>query len=308
MNAPATHPAASTSQSLGNAALVKSAVRVLELFEFARRVQRPFKAVELRNALDWPAASAHMILETLVESGYLVFNNETKQYFPSPRVTTIGHWISDAGSALAGASQVMEEIAAETGQMVALSIENNYSAQCVRVVPGRTPIPIEILEGFRAPLTTSAAGFAILMAKTDGQAITTVQKSRELVPAGTDTYSKVIGKVSQFRREGRALVYGRLWPESCWVSVPTPRPYNCVSATISAGGSIATMRRREDAVTSIMIAAINRWKSRSGSGALQRGADATERDEPFDCDEPLCSLQAGRNSGRRRGESPRGRC
>jgi len=244
-----------------NAALVKSAVRVLELFEFAHQVQRPFKAVDLRNALDWPASSTQMILETLVESGYLVFNNSTKQYLPSPRVATIGCWLSDSDSGLEGAFEVMEEIAAETGQMVALSIENSYSAQCVKVVPGRETIPVDIREGFRAPLTSSAAGFGILMGKSDGQAITTVQKSRELAPVGTDAYSQLMKRVGQFRREGRALVYGRLWPESCWVSIPTPKPYNSVSATISAGGSIATMKRREDAVTSVMLAAMERWKS-----------------------------------------------
>jgi hypothetical protein len=75
-------------------------------------------------------------------------------------------------------------------------------------------------------------------------------------------------KVGQFRREGRALVYGRLWSESCWISVPTPKPYNKVSATISAGGSLDTMKRREDAVTSVMLSAMSRWALKAGRSSV----------------------------------------
>jgi DNA-binding IclR family transcriptional regulator len=244
----------------GSAALVKSASRVLELLEFAQQLRRPFKAVDLRNALNWPASSTQMILETVVESGYLIFNNETKQYFPSPRIFTIGAWLGSSTCDLSGAFDVLNEIASETGETVYLSIENNYSAQCVKAVPGRTRIPFEFPVGYRAPLASSAAGLAILMAKSDGQAMTAVQKSRELASSGRESYSQMMKTVHQFRREGRAIVYGRLWAESCWISVPTPKPYNMVPATISAGGSIATMKRREDAVTLTMFSAISRWR------------------------------------------------
>jgi DNA-binding IclR family transcriptional regulator len=236
-------------------------VRVLELFEFAQQVQRPFKAVDLRNALDWPASSTQMILETLVESGHLVFNNTTKHYLPSPRVASLGSWLGDADDSLSGAFEVMHEIASETGLMVALSIENGYSAQCVKIIPGRTPIPIQIREGLRAPLTSSACGYAILMGKTDAEAITSIEKSRELAKVGTEAYLQVMRRIRQFRREGRALVHGRLWPDSCWIAVPTPRTYNSVSAAISAGGSITSLGVREETVTSVVHAAMARWKS-----------------------------------------------
>jgi DNA-binding IclR family transcriptional regulator len=233
----------------------------LDLFEFAQHVQRPFKAVDLRNALDWPASSTQMILETLVESGHLVFNNTTKHYLPSPRVASLGSWLGDADDSLSGAFEVMHQIASETGLMVALSIENGYSAQCVKIIPGRTPVPIHIREGIRAPLTSSACGFAILMGKSDAQAITSIQKSRELAISAPNAYLQVMQQIRQFRRERRALVRGRLWPESCWISVPTPRTYNSVSAAISAGGPIASMDRREETIASVMHAAMARWKS-----------------------------------------------
>jgi hypothetical protein len=177
------------------------------------------------------------------------------------RQSAVPEWLSSSDCGLAGAFEVLDEIASETGETVALSIENNYSAQCVKVVPGRRPTPVEIPVGLRAPLTRSAAGLAVLMAKTDGQAMTSVQKSRELASSGTESYSQTMKTVHQFRREGRALVYGRLWPDDCWISVPTTKTYNMVPVTISAGGSLATMKRREDAVTLAMLSAISRWRS-----------------------------------------------
>lgn len=250
-----------TAKPSGGAASVKSAARVLELLEYAQHVKKPFKAIDLRTALAWPASSTQMLLETLVESGYLIFNHETKHYFPSPRVFSIGAWLASAHSELPVAFEVLDEIAAETGETVTLSIENGYSAQCVKVVPGHAPIPFDIPIGFRAPLASSAAGLAILMAKSDGQAMSAVQKSRELAASGRESYAQMMKRVHAFRNEGRALIYGRIWPDSCWVSVPTPLPYNQMPATISAGGSITTMKRREDAVAQAMLSAIARWRA-----------------------------------------------
>ncbi|HSV81633.1 MAG TPA: IclR family transcriptional regulator C-terminal domain-containing protein [Ramlibacter sp.] len=253
--------AGNPAKTSSSAAAVKSASRVLELLEFAQQVRRPFKAVELREALDWPASSTQMLLQTVVESGYLIFNNQTKHYFPSPRVFALGSWPGDAHWDLEGIFDVLQEIAAETGETAVLSIENVYGAQCVKLVPGRTPMPVKIASGFRAPLTSSAAGLAILTAKSDGQVMTAVQKSRELAARGIESYAQMMKTVHQFRREGRALVYGRLWADSCWISVPTPKPYNMVPATISVGGSLATMKRREDAVTLATFSAISRWRA-----------------------------------------------
>ncbi|MES2977095.1 MAG: helix-turn-helix domain-containing protein [Pseudomonadota bacterium] len=259
MNPDRALPAQAHLGKAGQSASVKSASRVLEILEFAQHIQRPFRAVDLRDQLEWPASSTQMLLETMVESGYLIFNHETKHYYPSPRVFSMGSWLNSDHSDLAGAYKVLEEIAEETGETVAFSIENNFSAQCVKVVPGYKPIPVEIPVGLRAPLTRSAAGLAILMAKSDGQAISSVQKSRELAATDRNSYSQTIKKVHEFRREGRALVYGRLWPESCWISVPTTRTYNKVPITISAGGSMVTMKRHEDSVTTAMLSAISRW-------------------------------------------------
>jgi DNA-binding IclR family transcriptional regulator len=233
--------------------------------EFAQQVKRPFKAVELRRMLDWPASSTQLVLQTLVDSGYLIFNNDKKQYFPSPRVMMVGAWLRDTNHELSGVFEVLDEIAAETGETVALSIENNFSAQCVAVLQGRTPIPVVIPVGMRAPLTRSAAGLATLMAKSDGQALTAVQKSRELALTDLESYSQTIQTVHRCRREGRAVVYGRLWPDSCFISVPAPKTFNRAAVTISAGGSMATMKRREDAVTEVMLAAIDRWRGHSPS-------------------------------------------
>src|SRR4051794_25350837 len=69
---------------------VKSASRVLDVLEYAQRCRKPFKAVCLRSEFDWPASSTQELLQTLVKSGYLVFNSKTKLYFPSPRVLTLG--------------------------------------------------------------------------------------------------------------------------------------------------------------------------------------------------------------------------
>lgn len=240
-------------------AQVKSASRVMELLEFARQIKTPFRALDLRTALNWPASSTQMILQTVVDSGYLIFNHETKQYFPSPRLFTIGNWLGKSEWNLPGALNVLSEIAYETGETVALSIENDYWAQCVKVVPGKKPIPFEIPGGYKAPLTSSAAGLAILMDKSDDKALKTMQRSHDLSSPEEESCFHAMKALHKFRREGRSVVYGRIWAESCWIAIPTPEPYHMVSATISVGGSASRMKRREDAIAEAMLAAVSRW-------------------------------------------------
>jgi len=74
--------------------LVKSAVRIMQIFEYFQDVGRPARAIEIGEALELPKSSAIGLLKTLVETGYLAFNTNTKTYFPSFRIVCSGSRLS----------------------------------------------------------------------------------------------------------------------------------------------------------------------------------------------------------------------
>src|SRR5579864_4576353 len=71
---------------------VKSAVRVLSLFELFEYEKRPLRISEIVDKLDVPQSSISMLMRTLRERGYVDFNAVSRDYIPSPRLSFLGDW------------------------------------------------------------------------------------------------------------------------------------------------------------------------------------------------------------------------
>ncbi len=66
--------------------VVKSAHRVLLVFEFFAERQLPASAMEIAINLNLPQSSTSMLLRSLVSVGYLGYDSETRLYAPTLRL------------------------------------------------------------------------------------------------------------------------------------------------------------------------------------------------------------------------------
>jgi DNA-binding IclR family transcriptional regulator len=78
-------PAAST--------LVKSAGRVLQIFEFFDEIQREARVAEIAERLHFPQSSTSVLLKCLTQLGYLDFDADSRTFLPSARVALLGAWL-----------------------------------------------------------------------------------------------------------------------------------------------------------------------------------------------------------------------
>jgi len=142
--------------------VVKSAARTLEIFEYFDEARRPAHIQDVAVALGYPHSSTAALLRSLAELGYLEYSADDKTFFPSIRVSLLGHWVGDEILPLRRVQQQMRDIAEQTRMTVVLGAAGGGYCQYVRVIEGTTPIRYHVKAGTRRCLARSTLGRVLL--------------------------------------------------------------------------------------------------------------------------------------------------
>jgi DNA-binding IclR family transcriptional regulator len=151
------------------ASVVKSAGRALQILEYFDSVQREACVSEISRALHCPQSSTSVLLRSLVHLGYLQNDRHRRTYYPTRRVPLLGNWVDPTivrqGELLLHA----DELAARTGQTVAIATINGTRAQYIYVNrPKNEPAGFDISHaGMHCPLARTALGKALLAGHSD---------------------------------------------------------------------------------------------------------------------------------------------
>jgi len=117
---------------------VKSAIRVLEVFEYFDRVQREASVTEIARELGYPQSSTSVLLRNLADLGYLRHGADQRSYFPTPRVAMLGSWVEPMVAPGGSLRQLMGELGELTGETIILATPLRDQVQYVHVVPATT--------------------------------------------------------------------------------------------------------------------------------------------------------------------------
>jgi DNA-binding IclR family transcriptional regulator len=97
--------------------VVKSAGRVLEIFEFFAHRYGPATVSEVAAALGFPLSSTSVLLKSLLALGYLEYEPRAREYQPTIRFAVLGTWIFERLFAdEEEIPRLMDELQAETGE------------------------------------------------------------------------------------------------------------------------------------------------------------------------------------------------
>lgn len=148
---------------------VKSAVRVLSLFELFECEKRPLRISEIVDKLDAPQSSISMLMRTLRERGYVDFNAKSRDYVPSPRLSFLGDWAA-GGAANRGAIQTeMRRLADQIGETVLLGRQSGLLLQYLAIIQGQHPVRLVISTGSLRPMHRTALGIVLLSRMSDDE-------------------------------------------------------------------------------------------------------------------------------------------
>jgi DNA-binding IclR family transcriptional regulator len=239
---------------MGEPATVKSAERVLKLFELFSGERTPMSGADVSRRLGWPKSSANILLRSLVGLGYLTLDQNTMEYFPSPSVTRLGDWIPHSLAAGDDVLRRLEELHDRTGETVTLSMQNGFEMTFVSVLPGTFPISLTMSDGFTTPIFTTAVGIAFLATESDDAIRRLAQRAnRRRAPLGRRIdVNRVLDEVHAARERGVAVGYERVFPDTGAIAMPLPAAAGGRRLVVGAGGLAARIRRSESQIIDAM--------------------------------------------------------
>ena len=158
-------------------AVVKSAVRAIEVLGFFATVRRPTSLKDICRNFGYPQSSMTVLLKTLTSMGYLNYDRANRVYLPTIKVTTLGEWIPQYLFRSGIALDMLRDLNYATGETVNLSIRNDIYVNYVAVIQSTHALRFHLKEGRGAPVHRTSAGWALLAAMEDAEAKALIERS-----------------------------------------------------------------------------------------------------------------------------------
>ena len=138
---------------------VQATRRSLDIVEVLRDLERA-RLTRIAEEVDLPNSTVHSHLTTLMERGYVVKNGDTYQV--GLRFLELGEFTRSLRKVHRVAAPELAELAAETGEVTSLMVEEAGMGIVLDVSRGEDAVPTDIDAGTRVHLHATALGKAIL--------------------------------------------------------------------------------------------------------------------------------------------------
>lgn len=155
------HPHAEVAQD-ALAGSVKSATRVLDLFEFLARWDSEKTHAEIAEELGIPKSSLTKLLQTLLQRGYLAYVPASKGYALGPAIGRLSKRASEGGDLIAAAAPVLTWMSSETQESCALNFVKGDRSEVVASAVGPHRLNYSMKSGDVAPLYATSGGKILL--------------------------------------------------------------------------------------------------------------------------------------------------
>lgn len=203
--------------------VVKSAARVIQIFEFFDTVRRDSTVAEVADHFGWPHSSTSVLMRSLVTLGYLHYDPKARSYIPSMRVALLGDWINNAMLIHGRVTDLLEGLNRETGETIVLAAQNGLHSQYLRVIQGTNTLRMHLQIGTLRPLLGSGTG-RMLLTRMDDAAIA---KLAQKYNANADESARVaipalLEQVARDREQGYAVSMNQVTPHATLIAMLLP--------------------------------------------------------------------------------------
>ena len=238
---------------------VKSAVRVMSILEYFNSVRQPAPEREVCEALGLPQASASALLHTLSNLGYLHYDQHTRLYSLSERVSLLGSWLGPEFVREGRVVRLMADLQAETHQTVGLVQRRGAYIQYIHVVRPQRVMTPTIPTGSIRPLGGTVSGQVFLSSANDNEVVRLVNLANASLSAQAERADLVEIRHRLRAYEQRGYVYGDsifckgLTLLGAQILLSSSRP----SLALVLAGETATMRLRERNFADVLLGSIH---------------------------------------------------
>jgi DNA-binding IclR family transcriptional regulator len=227
---------------------VKSAARVLEIFEHFAATRAPASVMDVAKALGYPQSSTSVLLKSLVGLGYLDYDAGARHYVPNLRIALLANWIERGAYRDEALIRRLERIRDLSGETVLLGLRNGIHAQYVVILEADRPIRFHIDMGTLRPLTRAALGRVLLAKESDAELRRIVRRINAEIPQHRMDEAAFLAIMAEVRADGFAGTAGDVTPGAGVVAVALPEPPGGTPMAVGVGGPLERLdaaRRRE---------------------------------------------------------------
>lgn len=209
-------------QIIGEVGAVKSASRVLDLFEFLGRWDAEKTHTEIAEELGIPKSSLTQLLKMLVKRQYLDYSPASKGYQLGSSIAKLAKRNHDNYDLISAGEDVLAWLSSETQETCALNFVKGDKSEVVACVTGPQRLNYTMRVGDTAPLYATSGGKALLahlplemlneyLERVDFEQIT---------PKTINSAAHLIEELNAVRRTGTAFVMEEFTPGIAGVARP----------------------------------------------------------------------------------------
>lgn len=251
------------------AGVIKSAKRVLELFEYFAECRRPLAVADVVDGLDYPQSSASALLKSLTRLGYLDYDRYRRLYRPTFRVALLGGWVQDDLYSHTNLSTFLDDLHRRSGgNALMLGMQNDIYVQYIHVA--QTPdseLNWYLKPGTLRPLCRSAAGRMLLSLKSDVQVQQLLWRinAEEADPSKRMNIHDLLMELNQIRAQKFAVTDGIINPNGGVVAIEMPTPPSQPPMALCIGAPLEMMRTERERLLRLLNDAVLPYRGRLAS-------------------------------------------
>lgn len=236
--------------------MVKSAVRVLDIFEAFEAQQRALTISELVDLLQIPQSSMSTLIKSLVARGFVEYDAETRRYRPSVRLAFVGNWVLGSTDVIARIHALAQRLHDETGETVLIGAENGLYLQYLSLVVSEHTLRFHLHPGLKRPIHRSGLGLMLLSLKQDGEIGRIVRRYNSEIVDPTEekaSPSEVIEDAAKARMAGWFFSANRVVRGGASVATLLPLPRDHGMLAIGFGGQSHQLGQRVDELRDVLM-------------------------------------------------------
>lgn len=239
-------------------ASVKSARRVLEILELFAASDRALGLKDVAGLLGLPKSSAHMLLATLEQRGYLVREADDR-FMLLPGLRAAGGWVGGMlGQVFRAAHPVMDTLLERFDETVVLGAPTpGLDVRIVSHRPSRQAIRYDVSRDPVLPGYCTAMGHAVLCHLPEDEVRAYLARTRlaALTPATVTDPEAIIARLRQCRAQGYATNIDERFEGAAGVAVAILGPDRRPHAALNIVTVTPRFHRRRDEIVPALIEA-----------------------------------------------------
>jgi DNA-binding IclR family transcriptional regulator len=201
---------------------VKSADRVLDLFELLARRGGGMSHAEISDALGIPKSSLTQLIRNLCERGYLAYAPATKEYGLGGKFSELARRTSLRHDLVGMAEPLLDEITRATGESSAFNLLEGHHAKVVATANGQHRLVSHMRLGDLAPLHATSGGKAMLAFFSDAMLdeYLAAVPLKAITPRTITSAAKLRAQLREVRAGRIADVFEEFTPGIVGIAVP----------------------------------------------------------------------------------------